>query len=409
MKTMYINCYMGCAGDMLMGALAEIAGEPAEFASELEGIGIPDISVKAIKSIKCGITGTHMDIRVKGVAENEHNHDHDHRHDHEHNHDHEHEHNHDHDHHHEHNHNHVHEHHDHSGMADIARIIDSLKVSDKVKEDAKNIYGIIAGAEAKVHDTEVTLVHFHEVGALDAVADVVGCAMLMEKIGADKIICSPVNTGSGTVKCAHGILPVPAPATAEILKGIPIYADIAEAELCTPTGAALLKYYVDSFEKAPVMATEKIGCGMGTKDFAAANCVRVFLSEESETANEISYIACNIDDMTAESLAFACEKLMNEGALDVCQTPVVMKKGRMGTKVECIVQPEDENKIAELMLRHTSTLGVRMVRMKRKVLKSEFKHIDTPFGDVVLKMSNGYGIDKKKAEFDVLKDIIENI
>ena len=275
MKTIYIDCQMGAAGDMLMGALLELVPDQEGFLERLNQAGIPGISVEAQKSVKCGITGTHMSVLVKGEEEEsldvsrevkplESEHDHEQVHHH----------------HHSHGHDHGHHHHSHFSMEDVTRIIDSLNVEDKVKEDVKNIYQIIAQAESQVHGRSVAEVHFHEVGAMDAVADITGCAMLFHELRAEKIMASPVTTGYGQVRCAHGILPVPAPATALILQGIPCQAGRIEGELCTPTGAALLKYFAGEYGRMPQMIMEKIGYGMGKKDFEAANCIRAILGEE---------------------------------------------------------------------------------------------------------------------------------
>ncbi len=306
MKTLYIECNMGAAGDMVMASLSELLPNPQEFVDVMNSLGLPGVEVSREKSVKCGIAGSHIAVKIHGEEEeshdhphdhphdHEHDHDHEHHHDHEHDHDHEHHHDHEHDHDHEHHHDHEHEHdhdhehhhehghehdHHHAGLGDIEAIIGALPVSDRVKHDAMHVYGLIAEAEAHAHDRPVTEVHFHEVGAMDAIADVVGVCLLMEHLNPDCVIVSPVHVGSGHVHCAHGILPVPAPATAHILKGVPIYGGSIKGELCTPTGAALVKYFADGFGSMPVMAVEAIGYGMGKKDFEAANCVRTYLGE----------------------------------------------------------------------------------------------------------------------------------
>lgn len=275
MKTLYIDCGMGAAGDMLTAALLEIAcrtesGRPdrdavEEFASGFNKIGIPGVEMKAVQSEKMGITGTHVHIYVNGEEEHEPVH-------HEHIHTHEHEHYHDHDHHHDHG----HHHHVHRSMKDIEEIIGGLTIDDAVKEDVLNVYRIIAEAEGAVHGKPAGEVHFHEVGTMDAVADVTAVCMLMREISPEEVIASPVATGYGSVRCAHGVLPVPAPATALILRGVPAYAGDIEGELCTPTGAALVKYFAQKYSQMPVMSTEAIGYGLGTKDFAKANVIRIF-------------------------------------------------------------------------------------------------------------------------------------
>ena len=273
MKTLYIDCQMGAAGDMLMGALLELVPDRKEILEKLNQAGIPGVRMEAQKSVKCGITGTHMEVLVNGEEEESqdlsgeesnghggHSHGHSHGHD-------------------PHTRQGHHGHHSHFSIEDITGIMDGLHVDNKVKEDVKNIYQIIAQAESQVHGQPVSEVHFHEVGAMDAVADITGCAMLFHELGAERVIVSPVTTGYGQVWCAHGILPVPAPATALILQGIPCQAGRIEGELCTPTGAALLKYFATEYGRMPQMVMEKVGYGMGKKDFEAANCIRVILGE----------------------------------------------------------------------------------------------------------------------------------
>ena len=261
MKTLYLDCSMGAAGDMLQAALFELLDDREAFLKTIQNLGLEGVTVKPIPMTKCGILGTHMDVLVNGESEGEMQEAHEHHHDHDHhNHD-EHDHSHDHhDHHHEH-------HHHHASMKDIENIIDGLNVSDNVKANAKKVYALIAEAESHAHGVDVSEIHFHEVGTLDAIADVTINCMLLEELKPEKIVASPVNVGSGHVHCAHGILPVPAPATAYILRDIPMYSGHIKSELCTPTGAALLKKFVDSFGEMPVMTVGKIGYGMGRKDF----------------------------------------------------------------------------------------------------------------------------------------------
>ena len=259
MKTLYIDCGMGAAGDMLTAALLEIAcrtesGRPdreaiEKFASGFNKIGIPGVGMKAVQSEKMGITGTHVHIYVNGEEEHEPEVPHEHGH---------------------------HHHHVHRSMKDIEEIISGLAIDDAVKEDVLNVYRIIAEAEGAVHGKPAGEVNFHEVGTMDAVADVTAVSMLMREIAPEEIIASPVATGYGSVRCAHGVLPVPAPATALILRGVPAYAGDIEGEFCTPTGAALVKYFAQKYSQMPVMSTEAIGYGLGTKDFAKANVIRIF-------------------------------------------------------------------------------------------------------------------------------------
>ena len=394
MKTLYLECNMGAAGDMLMAALSELVPDPDAFVAKMNALGLPGVRVERQKSEKCGIVGTHMAVTVDGAEEHDH-HDHNH-HDHDH-------HDHDHD-HHDHDHHHAHGHH-HASVSDIESIIDGLDVPAAVKADAKAVYGRIAEAESAVHGRPVALVHFHEVGALDAVADVVGACLLMREIAPEQVIVSPVHVGSGEVRCAHGVLPVPAPATARILEGAPIYGGGVRGELCTPTGAALLKHFATRFGDMPAMALEKTGYGMGAKDFERANCLRAMLGETAEGGETACELRCNLDDMTGEEIAFAAEALRSAGALDVWTEAVGMKKGRPGVLLTCLCAPEREAEFAALMLKHTATIGVRGQTVRRYTLAREEIRLDTPRGPVRAKRSRGYGVDRVKPEYDDLAEI----
>ncbi len=289
MKQMYIDCSMGAAGDMLTGALLDLMDEDAraEFIEEFNRLGLPGIVMEARPSVKCGINGTRVHIKVNGTEEDEHLHDTHHTHEgsshtHGHSHDDSHEaadHTHDHS-HHSHDDSHAHT---HRGIAGVKHIVEShLDVPEKVKANILAVYDIIADAESKAHGVPVTEVHFHEVGTMDAIADVTAVCMLIDRIDPQKVTASHVNVGGGTVKSAHGILPVPAPATANILEGIPSYSGDIKSELCTPTGAALLKHFVEEFGEMPEMKQERCGNGMGAKDFERANCVRIMLGETEQ-------------------------------------------------------------------------------------------------------------------------------
>ena len=403
MKTLYLECNMGAAGDMLMAALLELTDDKQAFIDKMNALGLPGVRVCAEKSEKCGITGTHMNVTVDGeeeesLDEHEHHHEHDHEHDHEHHHNHEH-HEHGHDHDHEHDHDHAHHHH-HTSVADIGGIIDGLDVPQKVKEDAKAVYAIIAEAESQVHGKSVDQIHFHEVGTLDAVADVVGVCLLMNQLGAQKVCASPIHVGSGSVRCAHGVLPVPTPATALILSGLPTYGGQIRGELCTPTGAALLKHFVSEFGDRPLMRTSAIGYGMGKKDFERANCVRAFLGESDLSAVQVTRLECNIDDMTGEEVGFAMETLFAAGAYDVYTQPIGMKKSRPGVMLSVICEPAEAGSFAEIIFKHTSTLGIRRQDMSRYILKRSIETVKTPCGDVRVKTAEGAGVKRQKPEYE---------
>ncbi|MBQ4563020.1 MAG: nickel pincer cofactor biosynthesis protein LarC, partial [Lachnospiraceae bacterium] len=244
--------------------------------------------------------------------------------------------------------------------------------------------------------------HFHEVGNMDAIADITAVCYLMDKLNVDRIIVSPIHVGSGQVRCAHGILPVPAPATALILKDVPIYGGEIRGELCTPTGAALLKHFANSFGPMPMMQTTAIGYGMGKKDFPAANCVRAMLGESAEQADSVLELSCNLDDMTGEELGFAMERLFDEGALDVFTIPINMKKSRPGQMLCVLCREEKRDEITRAIFRYTTTLGIREQRMNRCTLDRTIETIDTPYGPIRKKISSGYGVERSKFEYEDL-------
>lgn len=414
MKILYIECMMGAAGDMLMGALLELISDKQSFIDKMNMLMPGSVEVKASPCVKCGITGTHVNVTVNGieekseditgrVTENESTSEH--------------ESGHEHGHHHEHvendgnesghGHDDGHGHgHDHGySMRDIKDILQGMDISQKVIDDALAVYGIIAEAESAVHGKSVDEIHFHEVGNKDAIADIVGCCILFEEIGADKIIVSPVTTGFGQVRCAHGILPVPAPATAFILKGIPVRSGVIEGELCTPTGAALLKYFADEFASMPVMTTDRIGYGMGSKDFEAANCVRAIYGASDIQDDYVVELCCNLDDMTAEDIGYASETMMREGALDVYTTAIGMKKSRPGTMFTVMCSENDKDRMTELIFKHTTTIGVREYYCRRTTLERSFGIADTTYGPVRYKKSKGFGVVRRKIEYEDLKEI----
>ena len=453
MKLLYLDCGMGAAGDMLGAALAELLPDDTRdaFVSELNAAGIPGVHVSLDPSVKCGITGTHLTVTVNGTEEKEggHSHSHEHSH-HDHQHDHSHDHSHSHDHHHDHSHEHSHSHdhhHDHShrSLHDIHHIIDDLKLPEAVRTDILAVYRLIAEAESKAHDKPISEIHFHEVGTMDAIADIASVCLLLHKLAPDQIIASPIHVGSGQVKCAHGILPVPAPATAYILKDIPIYSGSIQGELCTPTGAALLKHFVTRFDQMPLMTPASTGYGMGTKDFPAANCVRAILGEsfaenqpailgENFAENQpetICELSCNVDDMTGEDIAFAIETFLQNGALDAFTVPCTMKKGRPGVLVTVLCKDPDQKQMTKLILQHTTTLGVRSAIKKRWILsrtesetvipddvlanvtapnmpaESKTQELKTTGNDCTIrsKTSTGFGITRNKYEHDDLEKI----
>jgi uncharacterized protein (TIGR00299 family) protein len=405
MKTLYLDLPMGAAGDMLSAALYELLNEEERksFIEEINKAGIPGVTVTAEKSEKCGITGTHFAVKVDGQEEESHDH-HEHHHDEEHHHDHSHEHSHDHTHEHEHSHEHE-DHHHHTSMAEIESIINSLKIPENVKEDIIEVYKLIAAAESNAHGKPVTDIHFHEVGTMDAIADITSVCLLFKKIGAQNIFASAINVGSGQVHCAHGILPVPAPATAFILKDIPVYSNHIKGELCTPTGAALLKHFVNHFGTMPPIKMSAIGYGMGKKDFEAANCVRAILGDSDEKPETILEYTCNLDDISAERIGFAMEQLFAAGAVEAYTIPVTMKKSRPGNLLCVMCRERDKQKILETIFKHTTTLGVRENVSNRYFLERSIETVKTEFGDIRIKRAEGYGVKREKYEYEDLAAI----
>ena len=394
MRTIYLDCSMGAAGDMLMAALLELLPEKDTFLQKMQSLGLPGLEISAEPSVKCGITGTHMRVLIHGEEEG-HPHEHAveaHAHSHA-----------------DapeaaHAHVHVHPHH-HTDLDELTHRISHLNVSEAVRSNILAVYQSIADAESRVHGVPVEQIHFHEVGSLDALADVTGVCLLMELLAPEQVLASPVHVGSGQVRCAHGILPVPAPATALLLEGIPIYGGSIRGELCTPTGAALLRRFVTRFGPLPPMRVEKTGYGMGMKDFEAANCVRAMLGQTEESAGHILELACNLDDMTPEAVGFAMEQLFASGALDVYTTPIGMKKNRPGVLLTCMCREDDREAMLRTIFRHTSTLGIRVSVCDRYTLSRRQYAVQTPDGEIRVKESSGWGVLRRKAEFEDLAHI----
>ncbi len=458
MKTLYLDCGMGVSGDMLMAALFEVCDQKEWFLKKMSAFAPLGVSVRAVPARTYGIQGTGMRVMVGGAQEDDmadvHAHEpgHEHKPGHEHSPGHEHEpelgprHKHEHEpgpghkYEHESGHNpeqscgHAHKHekpHAHRTPGDVNEMISGLDFSASVKEKALSVYEILAGAEAKAHGVPVSQVHFHEVGQLDAVADIIGVCLLMELISPGRVLSSPVSVGTGRVRTLHGVLPVPAPATANILCGMPMMGGPVEGELCTPTGAALLKAFVTEFLPMPGMVAEKIGIGIGSRDFGGANCLRACVGEGwaaprsgSEdmsgsvmppdpasgyrtgpsqlfsSGETVAELCCNIDDMTPESLGYACGVLQEQGALEVFVASVMMKKSRPGFLLTCLCETARAEEFARLMLTHTTTRGLRGTVRERMTLESETVPVQTPYGTVRIKLSTGYGIKRMKPEYD---------
>ncbi|MCI8408463.1 MAG: nickel pincer cofactor biosynthesis protein LarC [Lachnospiraceae bacterium] len=382
-KTLYLECNMGAAGDMITAALYELLDEKEkkEFCQVMnkEELGI---CVVPEKVEKCGVQGTHIKVLIGGQEEESCE---------------------------KHIKEHSHHKHLHASLAEVHSVIDSYPVKESVKNRAKTVYKQIAEAESHAHGKSVSEIHFHEVGMKDAIADVLNTCWIADKLSVDKIIVSDINVGFGEVHCAHGILPVPAPATAFLLQGAPTYQGEIRGEMCTPTGAALLQHLKTNFGKMPVMKVEKIGYGMGKKDFPQANCIRAFLGEESEKlSDKIVELSCNLDDMTGEEIAFAAETLRMAGALDVYTETIVMKKNRPGVKLVCICNSIDTDRMVQMILKNTTTWGIRRLEYDRYILERHVETIETEYGCVTIKKGTGYGITKWKPEYEDMAAIAES-
>ncbi|MFN2927267.1 nickel pincer cofactor biosynthesis protein LarC [Lachnospiraceae bacterium YH-ros2228] len=444
-KILYLDCGMGVAGDMLSAAFLDLLAEMRanehsaksqviqDLLGELNAIGIPKVTFEAENAVRCGILGLHLVVRVSGEEETVDAHPHPHTSTH------------------SQMHTHTNSHsHSHRTLADVLKIIEGLKLPKEVRSQVISIYQTLAEAESHAHGMEVSEIHFHEVGLMDAIADITASAYLLNLIHPDQVIASPVRTGFGEVHSAHGILPVPAPATAFLLRGIPTYAGNLQGEMSTPTGAALLKTFVSSFEEQPVMTVKAIGYGMGKKEFPRANCLRAIFGEadslgksdptdfrenrilenynsagqtkdrvsaekpgenistETEEGNlqdQIIRLECDIDDMTGEELGFAMDRIYEAGAREVFYSPIQMKKNRPGILLTVLTRPGEKENVVRSIFSHTTTIGIREEVIRRYVLKRSIVTEETAFGPVRKKVSEGYGVRREKWEYEDLKAI----
>lgn len=367
MKELFIDSSRGLAGDMLCAAMLGLFEDPHAMLDRLNGIGVPGAKYRLEQKTSHGIAGFRLRVEIDGEEEGKPSHPHASR-----------------------------------SLGDIRGIIAGLSLSSELKERIDAVYRLIAEAEAAVHGTKVELVHFHELGALDAVADIAAACVLLDALQVDRVTVSPVCTGFGSVRTAHGLLPVPAPATERLLTGVPCYAGELEGELCTPTGAALVKSFADDFSQQPAMRPIRASYGLGSKDFGSLSCVRAVLGESDETAIEL---CCSVDDMSPEAVGFAIEELLRAGAPDAWYEPIGMKKNRPGLLLCCLCREKQRDEMLRLIFKHTSTIGVRETLCRRYVLKRREESLVTPYGSVRRKISEGYGVERRKAEYEDLARI----
>lgn len=403
MKTLYLDCSSGISGDMSIGAFLDLGVDPEYLKSELSKLHVHGYRLEINKKTARGITGTDFDVIME-----EHSHEYDHS-DHEHS-DHDHtDHDHSDDDHSDQGHtDHDHSDHEHSSWGQIHHIIEESSLSDSVKALAIRIFKRVAEAEAKVHGMPVEEVHFHEVGAIDSIMDIVGFVVCFDSIKPDHVIVSPMNTGSGTFKCRHGILSIPAPATSEILaqKKALIYSSGIQGELITPTGAAIACEIADSFGPMPLMQIEKIAYGTGKKDFGIPNVLKLILGTTDEKPQDnVIVLEANIDDMTGEVAGYALERIMAAGAIDAFYTPIFMKKSRPAVKLTVLVKPEAVQAIERLILAETTTIGIRRYPVERTVMSRTFRTVKLPYGEVTVKICEYDGIKKVSPEYESVKEL----
>lgn len=405
MKSLYIECHMGIAGDMLLAALYDLLEDKQAYKRDLYAMGLPGVEFLFEEKMLKGMKGMRARVIIDGIEEESFDVDHSHKHHH---------------HHEEHEHSKHHHHHEHNSYVSICDQISKLHLPLKVKEDAMAIYEIIAKAESQVHGIAVENIHFHELGELDAIADICGVCLALYYLDVHDIKASAIHTGGGMVRIAHGIVPVPAPATALILLDMPSYETDIKAELCTPTGAAILKHFAKGFGNRPLKNIRKISYGFGKKEFDKLNAVRVFLLEDAHLENahveddhlesdtlledSIYEIHTNIDDMSPEVLGYILENVLEAGALDVYFTPIYMKKNRPAYQLSCMVEEGDLERISTLILKNTTSIGLRYQKLHRFKLRREEIILETSFGNIRAKISHIGKEKKMKPEFvDVVK------
>lgn len=367
MKILYFDCSSGICGNMTLGALTEIIGDDNYLVEELKKLNVDGYKIEVSKKDSYGINGTYVNVIVDGKDEYGHVHhlhgEHEHIHEH---------------------HNHEHHHHEHRNLNDVNKIIENSSLDNKTKELAKKIFLKVAMAESKVHGKPLDEVHFHEVGAIDSIVDIVGTAILINKINPDKIISSTVNEGHGFIECAHGKMSVPVPATSQIFANEKVrfkQIDI-DTELVTPTGAAIISTLSQKYDHMPEMNLEKVGFGIGAKDIGHSNILKVYYGEVEEKKSDMYVIETNIDDSNGEILGYAMEKLFENNAKDVFYTPIFMKKNRPAYKLEVICTKEDLDNLLEIIFKETTTIGARYYKVDRAELQREMVEINTKYGVV---------------------------
>jgi pyridinium-3,5-bisthiocarboxylic acid mononucleotide nickel chelatase len=358
-RTLYLDCFAGVSGDMFIGALIDCGLDFKHLQSELKRLEVGGYELNLTRVDRSGISASKFDVHLS----DEH-------------------------HHHHHNHHHI----DHRSLSEIKRLITTSSLSDRIKDRAETLFQRIGEAEAKIHNIPIESVHFHEVGAIDSIVDIVGACVGLDALKIERVISSPLHVGSGTFKCAHGTYPVPGPATAQLLQGVPIYSKEIEGELVTPTGAAIISTFASSYGPIPMMQIERIGYGAGTRTYPKfPNVLRAIIGQLQEDADQtpttVAVIEANIDDLNAQIFGHLMEKALAEGALDIFYTPVQMKKNRPGVLVTVLCKPEDRDRMIDIVFKETTTLGVRYRSEQREILQREHVTVETKYGPINIKIS----------------------
>lgn len=382
MKVLYFDCSSGISGNMTLGALLEIIGDENYLLEELKKLNVDGYKIEISKKVKNGITGTYVDVILEHEPHYEkeyHSHEHE-----------------------PHN-------HEHRNLYDVNKIIEDSSIDEKSKELAKRIFARVAKAESKVHNKPIEEVHFHEVGAIDSIIDIVGTAILINKINPDKIISSIVNDGYGFVNCAHGTISVPVPATSEIFANSNVkfrQIDI-DTELVTPTGAAIIAELAEEFKVLPAMTIDKIGWGAGYKELKIPNVLKVYYGDMGKQSENLVIMETNIDDCSGEVLGYTSEKLFENGALDVFYTPIFMKKNRPAYRLTVSCRNENMIKLQNIIFKETTTIGIRYRFESRTELERELIEIDTQYGKLKAKKVNNNGQSYIYPEYESMKEIAE--
>jgi hypothetical protein len=378
MKTLYLDCFAGASGDMLIGALLDCGLDFELLRRELKWLGMSGYELSLSRVDQSGISAAKFDVLLPD-GKTDHPREHAHSHSHEHHHE-----------HHDHHHDHEHHEHAHRPLSEIKRLIATSSLSDQVKAHAQAIFERIGAAEAKIHGIPVEQVYFHEVGAVDSIVDIVGACIGLEALQIGRIVSSPLHVGSGTFTCAHGTYPVPGPATTELLRGAPIYSGEIKGELVTPTGAAIISTLAVEYGPLPLMRVERIGYGAGARKYPRfPNVLRAVIGEvetADETPTTVTVIEANIDDLNAQVFGHLMEQALTAGALDIFYTPVQMKKNRPGVLLTLLCAPSDRMGMTELIFRETTTLGVRWREERREILRREHITVETAYGQIRLKL-----------------------